>query len=76
MGRINRRLIAAVGVLLAVGGCQRGPTGIDAASKPEFTENNAAGGVGTLGSGNRTDSTATTTTTQQTGGVGTLGSGN
>jgi hypothetical protein len=75
MGRINRRLLAAVGVLLAVAGCQREPAGIDAASKPGFTENNTAGGVGTLGSGNKSDSMSTTTTTQQ-GGVGTLGSGN
>ena len=75
MERINRRLLAAVGVLLAVAGCQRELTGIDAAGKPGFSESNAVGGVGTLGSGNRSDSTSTTTTTQATG-VGTLGSGN
>jgi hypothetical protein len=75
MRRINRRLLAAVGVLLAVAGCQRELTGIDAASEPGFTESNATGGVGTLGSGNKSDSTSTTMTTQVTG-VGTLGSGN
>lgn len=76
MGLINRRLVAAAAIMLTVAGCRGEPTGTGAAGKPGFTESSAAGGVGTLGSGNKTDSTSTTTTTQESSGVGTLGSGN
>ena len=72
MGPINRKGIAAVVTLLVVAGCQRVPTSVEAAGEPSFTE----GGVGTLGSGNRSDSTTTTTAATEEAGVGTLGSGN
>jgi hypothetical protein len=73
MERINRRLIAAAFAFLAVAGCRSETTGIEFAGRPALDQS-GAGGVGTLGSGNKADSTSTNTT--QGFGVGTLGSGN
>lgn len=73
MRHIKRgRLIAAAVAMLAAAGCGAEPTGVDASVGPAFD-----GGVGTVGSGNRNDTTTVPpTTTQEAGGVGTVGSGN
>lgn len=73
MKRTRRgRMIAAALLILAAAGCRTEPTGIDPFAGPAFD-----GGVGTVGSGNKADTTTVpTTATQDAGGVGTVGSGN
>lgn len=70
----GKTLAPVLAIMLAVAGCASEPTGAETPdARPAFD-----GGVGTLGSGNKADTTqASATATQGEGaGVGTFGSGN